>query len=193
MKYISVLIFLTVICISTYTNLSFAQDVQSHQIKGVLVAQADQKTEDVMVHLVWANDKKLVKMEFPDAAGKFVFEGIKKGKYLLLTQSMNYLKYQSDTIMLSGDLDLGNILLQKSDNSLKEVVVTGAKPLVQQQYDKTVINVANSITSVGSTALEVLQKAPGINVDQNDNISMRGRQGVLVMIDESLCQCQDRI
>jgi hypothetical protein len=62
-------------------------------------------------------------------------------------------------------------------------VVEGQKPLIEQHMDKTVMNVQNSIVSAGSTALEVLEKAPGIVVDQNDNISMRGRQGVIVMID----------
>jgi outer membrane receptor protein involved in Fe transport len=99
---------------------------------------------------------------------------------------MNFNRYQSDTITLFQDTDLGEINLIKSENALKEVLVTASKPLIQQQYDKTVINVAGSITSVGSTALEVLEKAPGVSVDQNDNIAMRGRQGVLIMIDGKL-------
>lgn len=125
-------------------------------------------------------------MEFPDDAGNFVFDRIPASKYLLITQSMNFEKYQSDTISLRQNIDLGKINLIRAENSLKEVVVTAARPLIQQQYDKTVINVASSLTAVGSTALEVLEKAPGITVDQNDNIAMRGRQGVLVMIDGKL-------
>ncbi|MBK7871030.1 MAG: TonB-dependent receptor [Saprospiraceae bacterium] len=49
--------------------------------------------------------------------------------------------------------------------------------------DKLIVNVENSIVSAGSSALEVLQRSPGVIVDQNDNISLRGRQGVIIMID----------
>ncbi|MES3017560.1 MAG: TonB-dependent receptor [Bacteroidota bacterium] len=186
MKYFSANLFFVVLCISAYITPVFAQEVRPFQIKGILLGSDNQKTDDVTIQLLKAADRKLVKMEFPDASGNFVFEKIPGGKYLLVTQSMNYARYQSDTISVFENTDLGKIALKQSDNTLKEVVVTAAKPLIQQQYDKTVINVANSLTAVGSTALEVLEKAPGITVDQNDNIAMRGRQGVLIMIDGKL-------
>src|SRR5207237_5476372 len=44
--------------------------------------------------------------------------------------------------------------------------------------------VAGSIIATGSTALEVLEKAPGVTVDrQNDNLQLRGKDGVIVQID----------
>ena len=45
------------------------------------------------------------------------------------------------------------------------------------------VNVENSIVNAGSTALEVLERSPGVTVDQNDAISLRGRSGVIIMID----------
>ncbi|MGY0035811.1 hypothetical protein [Pedobacter sp. NJ-S-72] len=99
---------------------------------------------------------------------------------------MAYLKYESASIELNRNTDLGSITLSPLSNNLKEVSIAAVKPFIQQQYDKTVINVSGSIAAVGSTALEVLEKAPGITIDQNDNIAMRGRQGVLVMIDGKL-------
>jgi outer membrane receptor protein involved in Fe transport len=186
MKLFSKYLFVISICVSPYINIVSAQDISSFQIKGALVGSENQKTDDVTIQLFKAADKKLVKMEFPDASGNFVFDKIPGGRYFFITQSMNFVKFQSDTITLTQNLDLGKINLKRAENALKEVVVTTTKPLIQQQYDKTVINVANSLTAVGSTALEVLEKAPGINVDQNDNISMRGRQGVLIMIDGKL-------
>ncbi len=186
MKSFSIYFYSVLIYISTYITPAFSQEGNSFEIKGALVGAENQKTDDVTIQLLKAADKKLVKMEFPDASGNFVFDRIPLGKYLLITQSMNFVRYQSDTISLSQNTDLGKISLKRSENALKEVVVTAARPLIQQQYDKTVINVASSLTTVGSTALEVLEKAPGITVDQNDNIAMRGRQGVLVMIDGKL-------
>lgn len=177
--------FVILIYVSTYISNAIAQE-SSFRISGVLSSSEKRNLDDVTIQLLKASDRSLVKMEFADASGSFIFDKIPGGNYLLLTQSLNFQKYESDTIRLSNNIDLGNLNLLPSKNALKEVVVTASKPLVQQLYDKTVVNVANSLTAVGSTALEVLEKAPGITVDQNDNISMRGRQGVLVMIDGKL-------
>jgi outer membrane receptor protein involved in Fe transport len=74
---------------------------------------------------------------------------------------------------------------QEKDSAtvLQEVVVKGKKPLLQVLPDKTIINVESAVTNTGATMLEVLEKAPGISIDRNGNISLKGRQGVLVMID----------
>jgi outer membrane receptor protein involved in Fe transport len=46
-----------------------------------------------------------------------------------------------------------------------------------------VVNVENSIVSAGSSAMDVLERSPGVNIDQNDAISLRGKAGVIIMID----------
>jgi len=75
--------------------------------------------------------------------------------------------------------------LQLEDGvALKEVTVTAQKPLIEMQDDKIVMNVENSAIAAGNTALEVLQKAPGVTFDQNSRaLSLKGKQGILVMID----------
>ncbi|MEJ5993107.1 TonB-dependent receptor [Pedobacter sp. Du54] len=169
--------------VSTYVNIVNAQEKRSFSLRGTITSEQSSKFDGVAIHLLRASDKVLVKLESPGADGSFIFEKIKEGNYLLITQSMNFVKYESTQIVLDKDIDLGKISLQAILKNLKEVTVTASKPFVQQQFDKTVLNVANSITAVGNTALEVLAKAPGITLDQNDNIAMRGKQGVLIMID----------
>ena len=66
---------------------------------------------------------------------------------------------------------------------MKEVVVEGKKPFIQKLTDRIVVNVDNSIISAGSSAMDVLERSPGVNIDQNDVISLRGKQGVIIMID----------
>ncbi len=76
------------------------------------------------------------------------------------------------------------IKLQLSSTELKEVVISVKKPFIEQQVDRTVLNVENSIVGSGSTALEVLEKAPGVMIDrQSDQIKLKNKTGVLVMID----------
>ncbi|SFH40119.1 TonB-dependent receptor domain-containing protein [Pedobacter insulae] len=185
MKYNKKFLFLFVflIYVSSYVNYAKAQDKPVFSLKGSLTAAQNPKFDEVTVHLLNASDKKLIKLEYSTPDGAFVFEKIPEGSYLLVIQSMNFVKYESPVISLDKDLALSPINLQVTSKSLKEVSVTATKPFVQQLFDKTVINVSSSISAVGNTALEVLAKAPGITIDQNDNISMRGKQGVLVMID----------
>lgn len=66
---------------------------------------------------------------------------------------------------------------------LKQVTVTGKKPLVQVLPGKTIINVDAAASNSGATLFEVLEKSPGISFDRDGNISLKGRQGVLLMID----------
>jgi outer membrane receptor protein involved in Fe transport len=176
-------LFIIFIYVSTYVNKVMAQDKQLFSLKGKLTTAQNSKFDEVTIHLLNTGNKSLVKLEYANADGTFVFEKIAEGSYLLVTQSMSFVKYESASILLNSDLDLGLITLQATSTNLKEVTVTASIPFVQQQYDKTVLNVGSSISAVGNTALEVLAKAPGITIDQNDNIAMRGKQGVLVMID----------
>lgn len=176
-------LFIALLSVSTYGNRVKAQVNKLFSLKGIISNAQNIKLDGITIQLLKAGDKSLIKLESINDDGSFVFDKIQEGSYLLVTQSMNFAKYESSTILLNRDIDLGKINLQAISKNLKEVTVTAAKPFVQQQFDKTVLNVSNSITAVGSTALEVLAKAPGVTLDQNDNIAMRGKQGVLVMID----------
>ncbi len=80
--------------------------------------------------------------------------------------------------------------LPKTDSSsfnqtkkLAELLVKSKKPFIEQQADKTVVNVQADINAIGSSAFEILQKAPGISITGDDNINMSGKAGVNVMID----------
>lgn len=96
-------------------------------------------------------------------------------------------------LILATFVALDDVLAQDKDSIsqrnfndtslLSEVTVRGKKPMVQILPDKTIINVDAGISNTGATVLEVLEKSPGITFDRNGNISLKGRQGVLIMID----------
>lgn len=156
---------------------------ESGVLRGKVSGGEGFRPDEVIVQLLNEGNKQLVKMEYADAKGDFRFTGIREGKYQILIQHLSYNRYLSPAIAHTTVTDLGTIRLEAATRQLREANVVAQKPLVQQQYDKTVLNVAGSIGAAGSNALEVLEKAPGVMVDQNDNIAMRGRQGVLVMVD----------
>ncbi|MDF3077298.1 MAG: TonB-dependent receptor plug [Sphingobacteriaceae bacterium] len=175
--------FALLIYVSTYINLAFGQTAEHFRISGNVSTKADINIQELTLQLIRSKDSSLVKVEFPSASGEFQFENIPAGEYRLRTAHVALAPYISELINLSKDISLGKIILEQKTNALKEVAVSANRPFIQQQFDKTVLNVESSIVSAGSTAMDVLEKAPGISVDQNDNLSMRGRQGILVMID----------
>ncbi len=85
--------------------------------------------------------------------------------------------------MADNTISVPDIKLRGNNAQLKEVAVVAQKPFIEVHADKLVVNVENSIVSAGSSVLDVLQRSPGVTVDQNDNISLKGKQGVTVMID----------
>jgi hypothetical protein len=169
-----------IIYVSTYINPVFAQ---TFSIRGVIADQTKAGVPGVNVKLLKAADSTLIKVEVSDSQGKFIFENLPSGQYQLVTSSIGFKPYKSGVLDAGKNLELGTITLTENSRMLNEVAVVSTKPLIEQQFDKMVLNVEGSISSAGSTALEVLEKAPGIAIDQNDNISMRGRSGVIVMID----------
>ena len=75
--------------------------------------------------------------------------------------------------------------LSPFNKQLKEVIVTGQKSrYIEYQMDKTVIN-PNALTSTaGGTTLDVLNTAPGVFVDMNGNITLKGKENVIIYIDD---------
>ena len=108
----------------------------------------------------------------------------KQGNYLLKVSRVGYKEHHTPSFNLTANFDLPIIALTHSGNQLDQVTVTGKRPFVEQRIDRMIVNVANSIIASGGTALEVLEKAPGIIIDrQNDQIIFKGKEGVIVQID----------
>ncbi len=83
-------------------------------------------------------------------------------------------------------------IVETSINVLEEIVITKMKVLYTQKSDRLVFNVENSIVSEGGTALDVLSRAPGVVVSQDGELSIRGQQGVGVMINGKLTQLSQK-
>lgn len=159
---------------------------QNNTITGTLTDTNGTPVEAATVHLLSAADSSLVKAELSDATGRFEFSGIKTGQFLLGVTALGFEKFTGHPMEATGTeqkIQLPPLVLTGSNISLKEVTVTAQKPFIERRMDRTIVNVDNSILATGSTALEVLERAPGVIVNQNDAISLRGRSGVIVMID----------
>lgn len=159
---------------------------QTVTITGTLNDAAGAPVEAATVSLLRAADSSLVKIELSDAAGKFEFSEIKPGSFLLGVTALGHEKFVGNPVEATEPgrhIKLPPLALAGAGIDLKEVTVTATRPFIERRADRTIVNVESSILATGSTALEILERAPGVIVSQNDAISLRGRSGVIVMLD----------
>lgn len=142
--------------------------------------------EGATISLLKAADTSVLKLAVAGNNGHFELDNLVSGSYFLEVSAVGYTSFRSTLIQLdslSPLHDAGTINLEKSNDQLQGVTVTANRRMIEIKPDKTVVNVDAGISNAGATALEVLEKSPGITVDRDGNISLKGRQGVLVMID----------
>ncbi len=134
-----------------------------------------------------SSDSSLVKTAVSDARGNYEMEGIKAGSYFITTSFVGIKKSFSPvfTVKDGETFSVAAITLKPAEKNLQAVSVTSTykKPMIEVKADKTILNVESSINSTGSNAFELLQKAPGVVTDKDDNITLKGKNGVRVYID----------
>lgn len=169
----------------TATLLSQAQ-TQKTRIIGKVIDGNQKTIEAATIALLKFKDSTAVKFSAADKNGEFVFENIPNGKYLVSISTIGHEKSYSETFDVSdasATVELKTIELVPQAKGMANVTITAKKPLIEQKIDRTIVNVEASITNAGSTALEVLEKSPGITVDKDGNISLKGKEGLMVLID----------
>jgi hypothetical protein len=154
-------------------------------LRGTLANSAGVTLEFATVTLHRAADSVVVKTEFSDRQGAFQLEASAGRSYLLSVAQVGCGRYWSTTFTLpESGLALPAITLVASQAaSLQEVAVVARKPLFEHRPDRTVVHVAESPLAAGATALDVLSRAPGVTLDATSNLALRGRQGLLVVVD----------
>ena len=148
-----------------------------------VINEKSQPVDGASVKLL-KNDK-LVKTTITDSKGTARFENIVEGSYAFSITFTGYKPQKTSLYQLPSDtLNIAIIRLEPLSTALNEVNITAIKPFIEQKRDKVVLNVGSSVTNVGTTVLEVLEKSPGVTVDRNGGITMQGKTGVLVTIDD---------
>lgn len=154
-------------------------------LKGSVQTAEQQPAEFAVVTLLDAKDSSLVKGTIVAADGSFVMEGIVPGKFLLTTMFTGYAKNwygPFDVEPATPELIIPAITLSAAVN-MNEVTVTAMQPLYVQKADMLIMNVENSPVRMSGTVFDLIQKVPGVTVNQNGVITMKGRAGVQVYVD----------
>jgi iron complex outermembrane receptor protein len=157
-------------------------------ITGEIVTHTGIKADGANVFLHRSKDSVLVKTGITDANGVYVLGNISTGNYYLLVRFTGYAEMNIKPVVIDQskeEFKLAVITLTTPvANQLAEVVVTGRKSFVERRSDRVVVNPDALISNAGTTALDVLEKAPAVQVDPEGAISLRGRPGVVVFIDD---------
>jgi len=156
-------------------------------IKGRVIDSKNQPIEFATAALVNQETNEIVKGEVCNNKGEFVISKVIPGEYMLSVSMLGYAKTITDKIIIGKEKNSiieKDIILKESSQQLSDVVVTAKHPFIEQTVDKIIINPEASITSASENVYEILRKLPGITIDNNDNISLKGLQGVKVLIDD---------
>lgn len=190
MKTILNKIIFSLISLFAATGMLQAQSgAQTTTVNGSLQDDKGKPMDYATVSLLRANDSTVVKGTLSTEAGAYLFDHIAPGAYIIKATEVGYGKALSSTFTITSGARAFTVPLLKmlqTSTSLNAVSVTASKPLIEHRVDRTVVNVENSVLAAGNSAMDILERAPGVSVDKDDNISLRGKQGVTVMINDKL-------
>jgi hypothetical protein len=184
MKKIAIRLLYILFFILTGITYTFAQ--QTGSVNGQLIGADGKPIDYATVSLLRVRDSVLVRGTISSEAGDYAFDHILNGSYLIKASAVGYETKISNSFAITqgfSNVTVPELQLIAISNSLNTVTITAFKPLIEHTSEGTIINVANSILATGNSALDILQRSPGVSVDKDDNISLKGKQGVNVMID----------
>jgi hypothetical protein len=164
---------------------SFSQSTGS--VSGKVSDSLQRPLEGATILLVTSENGVPIKTALSDGAGSFVLEPIKPGRYKLLVSMTGFHPYSDSTIFINEEkknIQIGSIQLIGLATNLQGITITAQRPPVERKIDRTVVNADQLLSAAGSTAMDVLEKSPGISVDNNGAISMKGKNGVTIFVDD---------
>ena len=153
-------------------------------IKGAVMDETGAPVAFANVLLLHAADSSLAKGTITEEDGTYLLEAIAPGRYLVNVSMVGYDALSAGPFDYDGGTyEVPVFHFAEAGVQLDEVVVEATRPFMELKNNKLVMHVESSPVAAGNNALELLAKAPGVIIDQDNNISLKGKSGVLVMID----------
>lgn len=163
------------------TQIAFGQQAT---ITGAIKNTRNEPIANASVYLVTDISRAIIKTTITDDNGEFKILDYPKGSFRIQATAVGFVKNESSVLQLQDSaITAEDIILNELTKELEAITVQRELPQLQNSNGKLIMNVENSSIAAGNNALEVLKRAPGVNVDQDDVISLMGQQGVNVTID----------
>lgn len=166
--------------------ISVSAQNQSVILSGLVKNQADRDALPfVNVIVQRALDSSFVTGTVTNDNGLFNLEGLSTGDYILRVSFVGFdeSKLNFRVGRLSNFLDLGTILLVESITEIDEVTVTALRQEVSSQLDKKVFQMDDNLSQLGGSVLQALQNLPGVTIDRDGKLFLRGSDKVTVLVD----------
>ena len=165
---------------------------QAQSIKGKLTNEQGEPLSFATIQLLNA-DSSLKKVETSNIDGEFQFRQLEPLEYFIAVSYLGYETYSRKVDLSVEDGNLNVVQLKFQSTELAAVEIVDEKPLVEIEPDKTVFNVSKNLATTGDNGVELLRKAPGLQVDNNDNILVEGKSGITIYINgkQSYLQGED--
>lgn len=176
-KIVLALLFFTQVALAT-------SEESSGKISGVITDSGNKEAVEFASVALVNEDGKTIDGTICDAKGRFSINKVSNGKYSLV---ISFVGYETKTVEVeindaNHNVDLGNITISSEARVLNEVVIEGQRALIEERVDRTIYNAENDITTQGGDATDVLKRVPMLSVDLDGNVSLRGSQNILVLI-----------
>lgn len=159
---------------------------QSGRISGKVLDNKQAPLAAATVAILKQSDSVAIAMKSTDGSGRFLVDALPAGRFFLQVSATGHKNAYSKIFNVDSkgtDIELPAIVLEPAAKELSGVTVVATRAAVEQKIDRTVVNVDATISNIGTNALEVLEKSPGVMVDKDGNISLKGKQGVTVLLD----------
>lgn len=158
----------------------------SGTVKGLVLDTQKQPVPFSTIALLNPKTREIEKGAVCNEKGEYIIEKVVAGEYILSVRMIGFNPDETELLIIDSrnHLVVKNIVLKSVSQQLDEVVITGKTSFVEQAVDKTVINPSASITSASESVYEILKKTPGISIDNDENIVLKGMQGIVVLIDD---------
>ncbi len=160
--------------------------ISSGVLGRVVDAETDNPIEYANVALFKSSDSSLVNGTITNPKGFFMLKKIPNGTYDMRIKFIGYQSHTINKIQITDDnpvVRLRALKLQPANVELDAVDVTAKQEEVMFKIDKRVVNVSENINTVGGTAVDALENTPGVEVDIDGNVSIRGSSNFNVLID----------
>lgn len=137
----------------------------------------------VSVALYRQPDSIVVGGTITDSTGRFQLTSAKAGPYTLRTFFVGYKPMSMPLILQRNQpLDLGVLWLDGDAKLLNEVRVSGQRTSIVMQADRQTYRAGQFQSATGGTATDVLRNLPGLSINAEGDVSLRGANGFLVLL-----------
>ncbi|MCI0448355.1 MAG: TonB-dependent receptor [Chlorobi bacterium] len=184
---LSVILSLIIILLAGIITGTIYAQTQSGSVSGSVIDKTNNSPlEAADVTIQRQRDSSLVKGTSTNSDGRFTITEIPYGRYFIKANVVGYNFATVSGIIINQDnktVTLEPIGLTSGTTTTEEIVVEGEKSLIEFKPDKKIFNVSKNMTTQGSSLIDLLREVPSVTVDQDGNVSLRGSEGVKIMID----------